>query len=168
MILLGPAAVQRQGSRIRGMVSAGQELAWLRVRARCHRPRGGCVHRATACRGSACGSLLIIGKFGREDLSQGALPFRIALKLSGITEGHFLKPDGTIAIGPSGPRHSGNGSSGVTTPSSRHIDTRYRYRASPRNWTGSVLIVHSSWLPGTQITAANRVWSAPRCRRVLR
>ena len=66
---------------------------------------------------------------------------------------------GTMTTGPPAPRHTGNGSSGVSTPSRRHIDTRYRYLASPRSWTGSVLSAHSSWLPGTQTTVANRALS---------
>jgi hypothetical protein len=61
--------------------------------------------------------------------------------------------------GPPAPSQTGNGSSGVITPIRRHIATRYPYRAAPRNWTGSRLTVHSSWLPGTQITAAKRARS---------
>ena len=41
-------------------------------------------------------------------------------------------------------------------PNRRHTVTRASYRATPRNATGSDGSVHSSWLPGTQITRANR------------
>src|SRR5215813_15423729 len=38
---------------------------------------------------------------------------------------------------------------------------RYSYRSTPRSRSGSLRCVHNSWLPGTQITSANRSRSVP-------
>src|SRR5215468_10373007 len=67
-----------------------------------------------------------------------------------------------MATGPSGPAHTENSSSGVSTPKRRHTFTSASYRATPRNATGSEGRVHSSWLPGVQITRANRLASVAR------
>jgi hypothetical protein len=64
---------------------------------------------------------------------------------------------GATVTGPPGPSQTGNSSSGVITPNRRHTLTRASYRAAPRSATGSDGSVHSSWLPGVQITFANRL-----------
>ena len=64
--------------------------------------------------------------------------------------------NGATVTGPSGPGQTGKSSSGVSTPKRRHTATSASYRATPRSATGSEGSVHSSWLPGVQITRSNR------------
>ena len=66
---------------------------------------------------------------------------------------------GATVTGPPGPSQTGNSSSGVSTPNRRHTFSSASYLATPRSATWSDGSVHSSWLPGVQITFANRLAS---------
>src|SRR5262245_38855272 len=61
-----------------------------------------------------------------------------------------------MVTGPPTPVKTGYSSSGVSTPTPRHASTSRSYRAKPRSCTGSSGWVHSSWLPGAQMTVAYR------------